>query len=222
MRILAFDTTNSTLSVALLQDQQILSKNTILESGKQAEMLILEIEKILAENKIWYQDLDLIAATQGPGSFTGVRIGLTTARSLKIATNLPLILINSLEALAFNHRNHRGEIFVAIDAKMDEFFIGSFLVQDGKITQLTESQLVRQEDILNFLPSKNFLLCGSGKRIISEILSTRNTPFALNDDEVIEADAVGLLALEKFYSQKPQENFDPLYLREARITARKK
>jgi len=111
MLILAFDTTNSTLSVALLEGEKILCQNLILESGKQSELLIPEIEKILQENKIWYQDLDLITATKGPGSFTGVRIGLAVARTLKIATNLPLILINSLEALAFKQRSFSGEIF---------------------------------------------------------------------------------------------------------------
>lgn len=97
MLILAFDTSGSALSVALLSEEKILAKNIISESGKQSELLIPEIEKLLRAQKIWYQDLSLIVATKGPGSFTGTRIGLTTARILKIATNLPLILINSDE-----------------------------------------------------------------------------------------------------------------------------
>lgn len=213
-RLLAFDTTNSTLSVALLQDQKILAKNTIRESGKQAEMLIPEIEKILRENKIWYQDLDLIAVTQGPGSFTGVRIGLTVARTLKIATNRPLILINSLEALAFKHREHEGEILVAIDAKMDELFIGKFLAHKGRITIVLESQLVKLEDIKKILPTEDFLLCGSGKKIIAKITRKK----IIDEEEMIEADVVGLLALEK----SPSQASDPLYLRGPKITERKK
>ena len=74
MRILAFDTTNSNLSVALLENKKILSKSTTYESGKQSEILIPEIEKILQTSNIWYQDLNFIASTSGPGSFTGVRI----------------------------------------------------------------------------------------------------------------------------------------------------
>ena len=227
MKILAFDTTNSTLSVALLEDQKILSKNTIFESGKQSELLIPEIEKILTENNIWYQELDLIAATNGPGSFTGVRIGLTVAKSLKIATNKPLILINALEAIAFKHHLNRpfdklrvkeGEekgqiIFVAIDAKMDEFFIASFESRNGKLEPILESQLIKQEDIKNFLPKENHLLCGSAKNIISQ----NETPH----EEIVEADTVGLLALEKF-NRKDERDDDALYLRAPRITERKK
>ena len=122
MRVLAFDTTASTLSVALLLDDKILSKNTIFESGKQSELLIPEIEKILHQNKIWYQDLDLITTTNGPGSFTGTRIGLTCARTLKLATNIGLILVNSCEALAFKYRQKHKNIFVIIDAKAGDFF----------------------------------------------------------------------------------------------------
>jgi len=99
--ILAFDTAGSNLFVALLSEEKILTQSAIYESGRQAELLITEIEKILCEQKIWYQDLDLIVATKGPGSFTGTRIGLTVARTLKLATNLPLILINSDEVKNF-------------------------------------------------------------------------------------------------------------------------
>ncbi len=223
MRILAFDTTNSNLSVALLENKKILSKTTTYESGKQSEILIPEIEKILQTSNIWYQDLNFIASTSGPGSFTGVRIGLSTARTLKIATNLPLISLDSLEVLAFKYRQKSEEIFVAIDARMDEFFVGSFVSKNGKLKQITKSQLVKFEDIINFLPKKNFFLCGSGKKIISEILLKNNLKFEINlEEDVIEADLVGLLAYEKICEDEQFEEFsEAIYLREPRISQRK-
>jgi tRNA threonylcarbamoyladenosine biosynthesis protein TsaB len=101
MLILAFDTAGFDLSVAVLNEEKVLSKSVISETGKQSELLIVEIEKVLREQKIWYRDLDLVVATKGPGSFTGTRIGLTAARTIKAATNLPLILINSDEVKNF-------------------------------------------------------------------------------------------------------------------------
>lgn len=101
MLILAFDTAESFLSIALLNEKKVLIKNIVSEGGKQSELLIVEIEKTLRSKKIWYQDLDLIVATKGPGSFTGTRIGLAAARIIKAATNLPLILINSDEVRNF-------------------------------------------------------------------------------------------------------------------------
>lgn len=218
MKILAFDTTNSTLSVAILEDAKVLAKNTIYENGKQSELLIPEIEKVLKKCNIWYEDLNYIAATSGPGSFTGIRIGLSVARTLKIATNLPLILLDSLEVLAFKHRKKSSEIFVVIDAKMDEFFIATF--KENK--QILESQLVKIHEVSSFAPKSDFILCGSGKKIIAPLLTKNNSKFE-DEDDIIEADLVGLLAYEKIHDTgEIITNNDALYLRKPQITKRKK
>lgn len=218
MKILAFDTTNSTLSVAILEDAKVLAKNTIYENGKQSELLIPEIEKVLKKCNIWYEDLNYIAATSGPGSFTGIRIGLSAARTLKIATNLPLILLDSLEVLAFKHREKSSEIFVVIDAKMDEFFIATF--KENK--QILESQLVKIHEVSSFAPKSDFILCGSGKKIIAPLLTKNNSKFE-DEDDIIEADLVGLLAYEKIRDTgEIITNNDALYLRKPQITKRKK
>ena len=242
MKTLALDTTSATLSVALLNDNQVLSKSTIYENGKQAELLVPEIEKILTQNKIWYQDLDLIAATNGPGSFTGTRIGLTVARTLKLATNLPLILLNSCEVIAYKYRKRAEKIFVVLDARADEFFYAEFegqilkQVQDDSNCKYSPNrhpelvsgsippQLSSLSDLPNIFPSTNFFLCGSGKKIAEKILTEKNCKFEISTEEdVIEADLVGLLALEKFHnSTEFSENLDPIYLRAPRISERKK
>lgn len=224
MKILAFDTTNSTLSVAILEKGEVLAKNTIYESSKQSELIITEIENILEKCGIWYDNLDYIAATSGPGSFTGIRVGLSVARTLKIATNLPLILLDSLEVLAFKHKKKSLEVLVAIDAKMDEFFIASFKENQ----QITKSQLVKSDDLINFIPKSKFILCGSGKKIISSFLLENYSQFEIknfeieNDDDFIEADLVGLLAYKKINQEKIVINNEALYLRKPQITKRKK
>jgi tRNA threonylcarbamoyladenosine biosynthesis protein TsaB len=221
---LALDTTSSSLSVAILDNKQILAQNIIFESGKQSELLIPEIEKILCQEKIWYQNLNLIAATNGPGSFTGSRIGLTAARILKLATNLPLILVNSCETIAYKYRKKDGKKFVAIDAAMDEFFCAQYLVENEKIIQLSEPVLASFEELSQVCPQEHFFLCGSGKKKAAEILEKENIKFEISDDEdSIEASLVGLLALEKFQNgAEMSENLNPLYLRAPKITERKK
>lgn len=223
MKVLAFDTTNN-LSIALAEDQRIFSKIVISETGKQAELLIPEIEKILRENKIWYQDLDLICTTQGPGSFTGVRIGITAARALKLATNLPLIMPNSLETLAYKYRNSDKIIFVTIDARMDEFFVASFVSQNGKLLPILEPQIATPENLADLAPKENFLLCGSGKKIVCDLLLKKNLRYeTAPEDESIDANLLSLLALEKFTNNKTENtNKDPIYLRSPKISERKK
>ncbi|MDX2082956.1 MAG: tRNA (adenosine(37)-N6)-threonylcarbamoyltransferase complex dimerization subunit type 1 TsaB [Rickettsiales bacterium] len=221
MKILAFDSTAANFSVALLLDQKILSKNIITESGKQAELLIPQIEKVLSQNNIWYQDLDLIAATQGPGSFTGTRIGLTVARTIKLATNLPLILINSCQAIAYKYRQKSEKIFVVIDAKADEFFYAEF---DQKTNEETAPKLAKLEELAQIFPQEKFFLCGSGKKIAAKILEEKKYKFEItNCEDEVEADLVGLLAYEKFKNgEKFSTDLNPIYLRSPRISERKK
>jgi len=213
--ILAFDTSASGFSVALLADKKILSKTAISESGKQSELLIPEIEKILLQNKIWYQNLGLIATTNGPGSFTGTRIGLSAARTLKLSTNLPLILVNSCEAIAYKYREKSEKIFVLLDAKAGDFFYAEY----GK-----QPDLARLEDLHQIFPKEKFFLCGSGKKIAAEILEKENYDFEMSQEEdEIEADLIALLALEKFTkNNEGSKNLEPIYLRAPRITERKK
>ncbi len=101
MLALAFDTSASTLAVALVSDDKVLYKKINSESGMQSQLLVVEIEEALRKGDIWYQDLDLVVSTKGPGSFTGTRIGLTVSRVIKASTNLPLILMNSDEVKNF-------------------------------------------------------------------------------------------------------------------------
>ncbi len=205
MKILAFDTSNGSLSIALLEDQKILQLVSIQENGKQAETLVILLEDVLRNNKIWYNDLDLIATTKGPGSFTGVRIGLSCARALKLATNLPLILVDSLNAIAHKHRDHNGPILAAIDAKMDEFFVAEFFSENGKLRRLTESRLVAKDEFTKISQQHNFI-CGN----------------TTNPEDGPSADFIGLIAHEEFANNKNPSDLDPSYLRLPKISERKK
>lgn len=200
MLTLGFDTSASGFSIALLDDEKIIAQKIILESGKQSEFLIPEIEAVLKSQKIWYQNLDLIAATSGPGTFTGTRIGLTTARTLKAALGIPLILVNSCEAAAFAKRENDGEIFVALDAAMDELFFAKYFCQNQKLECLIEPCLISADELTKNLPTENFTL-------------TKENP---------TADQIALLALRKFRDKNFDENHDAFYLRAPRITERKK
>ena len=216
MLILAFDTTSTTLSVALLDEKKIVAKSTIFESGKQSELLIPEIEKILHKKKIWYQDLDLIAATKGPGSFTGSRIGLTAARTLEIATNVPVILVNSCEVIAFKYKNFAEKILVILDGGVGDFFCAKYFSKEEKFEQILPPYIARQEQLLEIVKEDNFFICGSGQKMISS-----HFKMSKNDD-ILEADLVGKLALKKFYDKDFSENKNPIYLRAPKIEMRKK
>jgi tRNA threonylcarbamoyladenosine biosynthesis protein TsaB len=201
MLVLAFDTSVSGFSVALLEDQKILTQSVVTEKGKQSEFLVVEIEKALKSQNIHYQDLDLIAATNGPGSFTGIRIGVTCAKTLKLATNKPLILLSSLEVTAFSC-NEKGKLTIAIEAGMEELFIADFLKEDGKLTQTSAAKAVKISELENSLSPDSLLIRKNGGEL--------------------SADMVGLLALQKFHNGDAEKSQNPIYLREPNISKRKK
>lgn len=215
MNILSFDTSSNSLSIALLQDDNLLSELTLAPNSNQSELLIPEIEKILDKHQLSYQDLDLIAATNGPGSFTGSRIGLTAARTIKLATNKPLILINSCQVIAFKHQeqlsNHQ-QIFVVLDAKAGELFYSSYASRnDIKSTNIIP-KITTLNEIEHHLPNESFFLCGSAAHLIDNN----------KENDQIQAQFIGQLAYELYKENYTTTNLNPIYLRSPKITKRKK
>lgn len=225
MLILAFDTTNNSTSVCLAQDDKILQKITIQEAGQQSEKLISLFEEILKNNKIWYQDLNLIAYTNGPGSFTGVRIGLTTAKTLHLTTKIPLLALNSTEVISYKYFLKYGakfpKISVVIDAKSDELFVAKFNVKNDVLEMTQECCLLSLENINNYFSNDEFL-AGSGKKIVAQVLGNNNFD---DEEDLVEADLIAILAYEK-YKQNPdlindERNHQAFYAREPKISQRK-
>lgn len=221
MKILAFDTTSSFFSVAIAENDQIIAKKIIEEAGKQAEFLVLEIEKILESQGISYQDLDLVAVTNGPGSFTGSRIGLVVGRTIKLATKVPLILLNSCEVIAYKYRQKSEKIIAAMDAAMGESFCAQFSYKDGILTTIKEPFLSESQDLSQEFLGDGYFLCGSGKSDVANVLKDKIKQISQEEDRV-EAPLIALLAYDKFKNGEETDNLNPLYLRNPKIEKRKK
>lgn len=221
--ILAIETSDSNTSVALLKNHSLLSKSSILEKGKQAELLVDEIEKILHQNFIWYQDLNLLAVNHGPGSFTGVRIGLAVAKTIRFSTNLPLITVNSCEAIAYKYQNFQEEIIVVLNAGFEQFFCANFLWKNKRLLEIRSPFLANIEMIDEFLPKNNFLICGNAKNNFVQIIAKNYSNFQIGQDlDFIEADLIGKIAYQKFLDHEIKDEINPLYLKIPSINQRKK
>ena len=103
MRLLALDTATSACSAALWQDGTVLARHLQPMARGQSEALLPMVAAVMAEAGLAFADLDLLAVTVGPGTFTGIRIGLAAARGLALATGLPLAGIATTEAVAGGH-----------------------------------------------------------------------------------------------------------------------
>lgn len=160
MRVLAFDTTTSACSVAVCVDGESAGFFHDPMVHGQAEALIPAIEQTMAEAEITYADLDRIAVTVGPGSFTGVRVGLATARGIGVATGRPVIGALTTEVIAAEAQPDPGQsIAVAIDARRAEVYLQCF-APDGSATGAPLCLL--PEDAAKALSDQPWILVGDG------------------------------------------------------------
>ena len=220
MLTLAFDTSSKTASVSLLRDKAVLY-DTIIDKGlNHSEVLLPAIDEVcrLAGGKI--TDIDLFACTLGPGSFTGLRIGVSTLKGLIMATGKPAAGVSSLAALALNVQDTDKIIGSMMDAGRGQVYLAYYrydkegiLIELGaarafdphSLTEQYQDQVIyvgdgaiKYADIINALPIK-------GYKIASE------------EKQFIRASAVGRLAIDKYHRNDLLDlaASAPVYLRSA-------
>lgn len=146
MKILSFDTSNNLASVAIMDANNLLAYNTTMESSQQAEKLFFLIEECLNQAKLKLSDIDLISVTNGPGSFTGVRIGLAAALGIKMGIKAQVISLSNFQVLAYGalKEHSEEEIEVVLDARRDQVYYQKF---DAKLHHLTEPKLLEKDSV---------------------------------------------------------------------------
>ncbi|MGE3475377.1 MAG: tRNA (adenosine(37)-N6)-threonylcarbamoyltransferase complex dimerization subunit type 1 TsaB [Rhodospirillaceae bacterium] len=213
MLALAFDTTAAACSVALVKDGAALAHIRELMDQGQAEILMPQIEEVMAAAGHTYDALDRIAVTIGPGSFTGVRVGLSTARALGLAAGKPVIGINSLEAIAAAvpevERRRHAHILTVVDTKRGDVYAQSFT---RDLAPCAEPVALAPADIGAWLGEKDVVVTGDGTAMVLEHLQGA-TPSAADP----LPDAVVLARLAAARSPDPAGPL-PLYVLPPKIT----
>ncbi|USD64525.1 tRNA (adenosine(37)-N6)-threonylcarbamoyltransferase complex dimerization subunit type 1 TsaB [Vibrio sp. SCSIO 43136] len=143
MKILALDTATENCSVALLIDGNLISRSQVAPRDH-TKLVLPMVDEVLKEAGIRLQDLDALAFGRGPGSFTGVRIGIGIAQGLAFGADLPMIGVSTLEAMAqASYRQHGAEqVACAIDARMSEVYWGRFERQENGSWLATDEECV--------------------------------------------------------------------------------
>lgn len=169
MNILAFDTTTGSCSVAVLAGEKSYSV-TDGQPALQAEKLFSLIAEVLDQAGLGYQKLGAIAVTAGPGSFTGVRIGLAAAKGIALAADVPLIGIGSLEAIAWEARGYGGNdlpILAVMDARRNQVYAQYF---SADARPLGEALLLNLDAVAQRVPQGPLILAGNGIRLVHHAL----------------------------------------------------
>ena len=154
MNILGFDTTGSACSVALLRGDAIAASRLEMMTRGHAEALMPMILDVLADADARFDDVDVLAVTVGPGSFTGLRVGLSAARGMSLACGLPVVGATTLETVAHGERDNGGRpVMSAMETKRADVYVQIFS-KDGEA--LSEPMALMPEDIVTAAPSGPF------------------------------------------------------------------
>ena len=138
MITLSLDTTAQIASAAILKNGKLLCEYTVNSGNTHSVTLLPMIKHMLETVKLGIKDVDLYAVSAGPGSFTGVRIGVSTAKGLAFAKNTPCVAVSSLEAMAENLKGLEGIICPVINARRSQVYTALFRCENGHIERLSE------------------------------------------------------------------------------------
>ncbi len=172
MHVLAFDTTMATCSVAVCTPDREVHLHEAMAHGRgHAERLMPMIQQAMADAGLGFAELDRIAVTRGPGSFTGVRIGIAAARGLALATGLPVIAVSTLQALAWSAPAmgvdlDAESVAVALDARRGEVYFQLFSPLSDALSPLTPPAALSPEAAAQALPPTTTQVLGSGAELV--------------------------------------------------------
>ena len=212
--ILSLETATKTCSVAIAQNEKLIGvKEITTDKFSHAEKLNLYIEELLQLHDLEMSQLDAVAVSAGPGSYTGLRIGTSTAKGICYAMDLPLISINSLQSLAALCLSFNGLVCPMFDARRMEVYAAVFNL-DLKTIISTDAIVIDEFSFKELLDDQSVTFIGPGARKCADVIMHPNALFDL-DVEVSASGMVGL-AYEKYESHDFEDlaYFEPAYLKD--------
>ena len=216
MKILSLDSTSVTASVAITENGKTLAENFINNGLTHSQTLMPLVEKTLKDADVSVKDIDLFAVTNGPGSFTGVRIGIASLKGMADALNKPCFAVSTLEAIAEPLKNEDCIACAVMDARCNQVYTAIF--DGGK--RLCEDKAVLIDELGEELKqyNKKVVFIGDGAKICCEKLNGVLNNIEIADESIryIHASSIGRLTEEKLINGEnttKSANLVPFYLR---------
>ena len=221
MLVLSVDSSYSTATCALIKDDKILAEINLNDKKQHSIILMRLIDSILKEYEIDINDIDAFIISRGPGSFTGLRIGMATLKGLAFASKKPLISVSTLDALAYNSISFQGIICPIMDALWDNIYTCLYKNENNNLTPLIKEQCLNINELVTILKEQTLpiIFVGDGVAKHKEFLQENipNSFFAPNHSNFPKASSVGELGIKKI-NDGVIENIDsinPIYLRKS-------
>jgi len=209
--VLAIDNSLDFLNIALAREEELLDERHMKPHKTPSEGIPGEVLQILADHDCRVDDVSLIVVTLGPGSFTGIRVGLAFCKGLAAGRKIPLIGVPTLDVLASPFSFLEGHYLCPLlDAKKGEVFFALYRVFHGSVERLTDYQAVKPADVPSELQTP--CLCfGTGARICGDILSSMDGVLLMREGfSRISGEALIKIGLERV-AQEKERDLKPIY-----------
>lgn len=197
MNIIALETSAKAVSAAITQNGRVLASGYQDTGLTHSRTLMPIVEHLFRNTGLTLQDMDAVAVSAGPGSFTGIRIGVSAAKGLAFAADKPAVGVSTLAAMARNVAFCDGLVVCAMDARRNQIYNALFLAQDGHLTRLTEDRAVALADLAEELRDdpRPKTVVGDGAQLCAEALDGAGIACRLAPPHLIMQNAMSV-ALE--------------------------
>lgn len=220
MKILAFDGTAKAATVAVSEGDKVLGLYTVDNGLTQSELLLPMAENLLKSLNLDFSDIELYATSVGPGSFTGVRIGVSLVKGLAFGRNIPCVGVSTLEALAENLKGISGIILPCMDARRGQVYSATFRCDGHNVERLTEDRAIALSDLAEELKAyegEAIYLSGDGYAVAKKALTDLGIKLCETPDLLIleNAASVARVAMKKYDNGEvlTDSEIAPVYLR---------
>ncbi len=222
MKVLAVDTSSSVAAVAVMDERELLGEFVLNHKKTHSQKLVPMLDVVMKNLELEPEDIDVYAAASGPGSFTGLRIGITTIKAMAFAANKPVVSIPSLDALAYNVPDTEALVCPMMDARNNQVYTALYKREKGRQANMTGYMGIPVQELAEIIRGKNsdVLFVGDGVLLYREYLKSELGPrchFAPQYLLQQRASSVAQLALYKAGEGKLENCFDmvPFYLRKS-------
>ena len=235
MKILSIDTASDVCGVSILENNNLIEKFDVITKESHSQRLMPIIENAFKKTKLTIDDIDLIVCDIGPGSFTGIRIGIATVKAFCDSKDIIPIGISSLEALAYSIKNNSKIICSIINAKNDNCYFALYeKSKDNTLQTLIEPEAENIDTTLSILNSYNLdtldnkviSFVGDGSKVYKDKILEffPNSIISNKKNDILDSYNLGLAGFDKYSSGEEIEELLPLYLKkpQAQIQLEKK
>lgn len=210
--LLSLDSSAVTASVALTDGDRVIKSEFVNSGLTHSETLLPMVKRVMGDYE--FSSLDAVAITAGPGSFTGVRIGVATVKGIAFAGNIPCYGVSTLEAIAYNFVDENCVVCAVMDARRMQFYNAIFKVENGVVSRITPDRAISIDDLREELKKyDSVIIAGDGAALCSQNIALDNCKIAADDK--IYQNALSVAKCVKNKKAIAPSALMPVYLRQS-------